>query len=274
MADEDAHSAPIYCFFWGACGVATLLPIYCHIELEHRRGTTKVEEETYRMSLSKAKALLPALFIGLAYPYCLMLFPPTGTTVSQHQSWITLYQFSPFFVYAAVQTFGAVWRSQTDNDADSDADAPFVKAAYLISAAWSAVAYVSALGIVLTSSDPAFSVWKLFVPSLASIRNASPDTHIREGSYLFMQLDYLIVAAACVLYAAKTVERMCIDVSAGNTIVPAGRRTGAFGAAAMLTGGLCVLLGPGAMGSLVLYIREGWLRKESAGERAQREEKR
>ena len=52
--------------------------------------------------LAKANALLPTILIGLVYPYYLMLLTLSGTTTSQHQSFITSYQFSRLFVYALI----------------------------------------------------------------------------------------------------------------------------------------------------------------------------
>lgn len=187
-----------------------------------------------------------------------MLFPPPGTTTSQHQSFITLYQFSPFFVYAIIQTFGSCLSRNEDRTAPLDADAVFVKAAYLISGIWSAVTYVTTITVSIFS-DRTFSLWRIFMPSLQAVSNATAATHIKEGSFLFMQLDYIIVMAACLIYAVKTLELMWQGgPQKGKALSSNGL---VIGMATAVAGLSSLLIGPGATMSAVLYAREGLLRK-------------
>ncbi|OCK84468.1 hypothetical protein K432DRAFT_345154 [Lepidopterella palustris CBS 459.81] len=246
--------APIYAFLWGACGVATLLPIYCSVELSQRLTNTSP-----RLPLAKARALIPAIFIGLMYPYYLMLMRPASTTPVQHQAFITFYQFSPFFVYACIQTFGSFLWKDEDKVAGPDADSYFVKAAYAIAGVWSAVAYISVLLISLFSSAPGVSFTRVFVPSFTAVSKATAGTHIKEGSFLFMQIDYIIVAVACGIYAVKTLEMMWLGSPEKAAAAP--RWNHAVAAATVFTTVSTCLLGPGATVSAVLFAREGFLRK-------------
>lgn len=224
-----------------------------------------------RIPLSKARALLPAIFLALVYPYYLMLFPPAGTTTSQHQTFIALYQFGPFLVYAIIQTFGTfltkphddnnINTAPSDADADADADAIFVKTVYLISGIWSAVAYVATVLITVFSSDSSLSLRRIFLPAPWTVSQASPAMHIREGSFLFMQLDFIYVTAACAIYAVKTLEMMWCGGPEKMTKGDVGVNRGILGFMVLGTAVSCLLLGPGATVSAVLYARENLLRK-------------
>ena len=223
------------------------------------------------MSLAKARSLLPALLIGLVYPYYLMLFTPSGATVAQRQGFITLYQFGPFFVYAVIQTFSSfLYRDgeSEDESLSSTASKNFhhyrqiklVKTAYAVAGIWSGLAYIGSILVVLFSrSHSSISLSNLFMPSLSAVARSSPETHIREGSFLFMKIDYAIVWLACVIYATKTAEMMwmggpvkmrTIRTMTGSVVI----------AGLALSASMCVL-GPGAIVSVLLYVREEKLRK-------------
>lgn len=211
--------------------------------------------------MSKARALLPALIIGLFYPYYLVLYPPSGTTASQHQSFIAFYQLSPFFVYIAIQTMSCLLPAPMDSPMDTSdgvgKDASFAKTSYAVSGVWAAIAYVSTVIIALTSSDPEISLGNMFIPSISDVGNATAATHIKEGSFLFMKIDYIMVLIACVFYAAKTLELMWVGGPERAKGI-ASHRLAVVGFCLTFVGSLIV--GPGAVVSAVLYTREDKLR--------------
>ena len=186
-----------------------------------------------------------------------MLFTPSGATVSQRQSFIAFYQFSPFFVYVIIQTFSSFLDKAPART--KNADIKLVKAAYALSGIWSGLAYITTLLIAVFSSDPSVSISSIFLPSFRAVANASPETHIQEGSFLFMKIDYWIVWLACVVYASKTAQMMWM----GGPIKMRDLHglNGSVIIAGIMIGFAMCFFGPGAVVGGILYTRESKLRE-------------
>lgn len=190
-----------------------------------------------------------------------MLFPGSQVTASQRQTFIVFYHFSPFFVYAIIQSFGNFLSPKISGvEAKKNADARMVKWAYALTGLWSGTAYLTTLLLCLFSNNPEFTLGEIFVPNFSfPPKPRTNDALIKAGSGLFMRLDYWIVVISVVIYVAKTAEMMwmggpvktrSLQKMRGSVIIASA---GAFLAT--------LVLGPGTVGSAVLYMRESRLRE-------------
>ena len=188
-----------------------------------------------------------------------MYFPPAGITLSQHQTFIACYQLGPFACYALVAAFANFLSSDgrsNDTDVPKNADAPWIKATYAIFGAFSGAVHLAVLGCVWRSQDLGVSFSALFVPQWVKLwlPGAEEALYVEE-SLFFLQWDFILVVLAACIYVERIVEAMWVYGGDGK------EEEGVNSWVVMLVCGVaCVVVGPGAVVSAVLYIREDFLR--------------
>ena len=256
----ESCSAPILIFCWQYFGTAIFVPIYCFVELQRHFDS---ETSDPSVPLLQAKALIPAAAIAVIHPFRMVYFPPSQLTDSQHQVHIAFYQLGPFICYALVATF-ANYMAADHRDGEAqvtkpNADAWWIKATYAFFGSFSGIVHVATVCKVIFSRDPSLSLDRLFVPRLAPIwqDDAAANMYVEE-SLFFLQWDFILVVMACSLYVTRIAEAMYGSRTEGED------GWLAFKSAAVLLGcGVsCVALGPGAVVSTVLFLREDLLRKQ------------
>lgn len=213
--------------------------------------------------LLQAKVLIPAAAIAVIHPFRMVYFPPSQLTDSQHQAHIAFYQLGPFICYALVATFSnyiaADHRDGKGPVAKPNADASWIKAAYAFFGSFSGIVHVATVCRVIFSRDPTLSLDRLFVPRLGPIFHADAAAHMYvEESLFFLQWDFVLVVLACSLYVTRIAEAMY-----GSREEEEDSWLAFKSAAILLCCGIsCVALGPGAVVSAVLFLREDFLRKQ------------
>ena len=240
-------------------GTAIFVPFYCFVELNRHFNPNEVSDPS--VPYLQAKSLLPAAIIGFLHPYRLVYFTPSGTTTSQHQTFIANYQLGPFITYALVATFTNYLSSDHQNEKPypKNADAPWIKVVYAFFGMFSTITHLSVIGKVLTSRDRAVNLTSLFVPAFGKIWlvDAAASRFVEESLY-FLQWDFILVVLACSIWVTRITEIMyTVRGGTGNGWL------GVKSAALVLFFGIaCVLFSPGGVVSAVLYEREDFLRQE------------
>lgn len=232
------------------------MPFYCFVELNRHFAPQQASDPS--VPFLQAKALLPAAAIAFLHPYRMVYFPPSGTTESQHQTFIANYQLGPFICYALVAASENYLSSDHKDEKSypANADAPWVKATYAVFGLFSGVVHLTIMRVLLQSNDPSVSLATVFVPQLAKIwrPDAAASLYVEE-SLFFLQWDFILVVLACSIYITRISEAMYGPHSGDGWL--------SFKSAALvlLFGITCVLLSPGAVVSGVLYLREDFLRQ-------------
>jgi Na+/proline symporter len=234
-------------------GTAIFLPFYFYLDLDHHfSGAISDPSVDYL----QARSLLPAGALAFLNCFRMAFFPPSSITQSTHQAHIAFYQIGPFACYAlvaALSSLGSVKGPQTPGQA-KNADAWWIKTTYAVFGVFSGVVHVAILAYVMTSKDTSLSLSRLFVPEInrTSRPNAAEIRYVEEHLF-FLQWDFILVVLACALYATRTLEGMYCKRSEGWTSVQGGILV-------FLIGVACTFLSPGAVISLILYLREDILR--------------
>jgi hypothetical protein len=250
--------APVYIFCWQYFGTAIFVPFYCFVELNQHFNPRKSFDPS--VPYFQAKSLLPAAAIAVLHPYRMVYFPPSGTTESQHQTFIANYQLGPFICYGLVAAFANYLSSDHKDEKPHapNADAPWIKATYAVFGLFSGVVHLSIMRLLLQSKDPSVSLSTVFVPQLGKIwkPDAAASLYVEE-SLFFLQWDFILVVLACSIYITRISEGMYCSRDGGWPAFKSITLVLAFGVA-------CVLFSPGAVVSGVLYLREDFLRRDYA----------
>jgi len=245
-------------FSWQYFGTA-ILPYYFYTELNRHFNPSEASDPS--IPFLQAKALLPAAAIAFLHPYRMVYFQPSSLTVSQQQSFIAIYQLGPFICYALVAAFVNFLSSDHKDETihAANADVPWIKGTYAAFGLFSGVTHLSVLRVVMLSKDPSVSLASIFVPRIAKIWRADAvESLFVEESLFFLQWDFILVVLAGSIYVTRISE---VTVGLGD-----GESWLGFRSALMVFsyGIACVMLGPGAVISAVLYLREDFLRKQYA----------
>ena len=215
--------------------------------------------------LSVARWILPAAIVGFYNPLRLVWFPPTGTTESQHHSFIALYQIGSLIWFMVVQSLAASFRKSDDSDAKPNAPHPnsdvgFIKTAYAFGGLFSGVGHVLTCLSIWRSSTPDVSLARVFLPRFSNLfQEDAPLKLYGEENLFFLQWDFIIIILCTSLWAVRTLQGMKLG---GENEVEWSFQKSSFAYVI-----LCVantILGPGAVQSGLLYVREDFLREQYA----------
>ncbi|KAI0456730.1 hypothetical protein F5B21DRAFT_502028 [Xylaria acuta] len=251
---------PFYMFAVQYFGTAIFLPFYFYLDLgQHFSGKVSDPSVEYR----EARALLPAAAIAFLNCYRMVFFPPSGITQSMHQAHIAFYQLGPFTCYALVAAFSTFESRNKERSSPQmkNADAWWIKTTYAVFGAFSGVIHIAIVGYAKISSNKSLSLSRLFVPEIS--RTWKPDAvtiRYTEEHLFFLQWDFILIVLACAVYGTRTLEGMYCKQKGGWTSVQGGA------ALVLLVGIACMIFGPGATISFILYLREDIIRADYENE--------
>ncbi|KAM5456326.1 hypothetical protein MaudCBS49596_001348 [Microsporum audouinii] len=251
--------APVYSFCWLYCGTAMLFPSYCFVELRQHFGAGRRPSDP-SVPYFQAKALLPAAAVSFLYFYYLVYFPRSGMTESVYTTVIAYYQLGPFICYAMVAALACYLSSdhKPGQNCPPNADARWIKATYAVFGLFSGVMHLSVVGLLLSSVDGSLSLSRVFIPQLSNLlRPDAAASLFVEETLFFLQWDFILLALVCSIYSLRISEGIyCPQGSGWPTLTSAVLGT-AFGIS-------CLVFGPGAVVSAMLWLREDFLRQNYA----------
>jgi hypothetical protein len=221
-------------------------------------------------------ATLPSFLLPL------LIFVPSWLNMStfQHHGYIGAFLGSPFVIVVSCLTVVGLlipWHglASKKDPKKPHVDHPWIVATFALVGILSAVVHLACIGVSLMSSNPDFSLARVFFPSPAKMHSFVSDPvmtvganstmswsplpaayhTLYEGYHLFTQLDYVLVHASCVVFTHWMLHNR------GGDIVKPDQTLGAteFRDLVLLVLG-SLTIGPGAAGSFALAAREKKLR--------------
>ncbi|KAJ5686680.1 hypothetical protein N7536_009299 [Penicillium majusculum] len=234
-------------------GIGLIAPLYYASSTYVSSGMIYFSPSSRTLPESTARALLPAMILGFAVP-TIMLFFPLADALNTRQIFITMWQPAPIYVVILTQIFSHVIKSigsgtpaKTDSAAveskfnDSNRDIPHLQTLYTVVGGVSACFHVALL-LSWAALGTNF-ITRAFIPSAAFAQVAT----IADGVFIFFQNDFLLVAAATLLWCLASVwDLYRLGVSNVSWQVTL---------ASLILGS--VAIGPGATVAAVWYWREG-----------------
>jgi hypothetical protein len=241
-------------------GAALITPLHLYFIA---RSTHTARDRT--IPLNEARAFCPTIIVNALS--VLFLFAPTWREWSTYdaQRYISFFQLSPLMITVAVVFFSRPGTSSTVAETAIDpknlnVDAPWILAAYYMTAVAASVAHLFTIGVALTGfAGPDVTLTRLFSPSPRMVFSAAPGSYtaLQEGIHLFVQYDLMITGAACVVFVHCMLQK--IPKKNGNPSWSPPER--AAKELLYLAVGSAVL-GPAGAGSFGLAVREKRLRAE------------
>ncbi|KAJ5356786.1 Monooxygenase FAD-binding [Penicillium concentricum] len=230
-------------------GIGLIAPLYFGSSTYLSSRIAYFSPSTRTLPESTARAILPALVLGFIVPTT-MLFFPLADALTTRQVFIALWQPSPIYVVILTQIFSRVIKSigsrtsaKTDNTAaegKANRDIPHLQTLYAVAGGVSACFHVALL-LTWAASGTNF-ITKAFIPSDAFAQVAT----LADGVFVFFQNDFLLVAAATLLWCLASVwDLYRLGVSNVSWQVAL---------AGLILGSLAI--GPGATAAAVWYWRE------------------
>ncbi|KOS47250.1 hypothetical protein ACN38_g1738 [Penicillium nordicum] len=230
-------------------GIGLIAPLYYASSTYISSGVLYFSPRTRTLPESTAQALLPAMILGFAVP-TIMLFFPLGDALNTRQIFIALWQPAPVYVVILTQIFshfiksiGSSTPAKTDSaavESKSNRDIPHLQTLYAVVGGVSACFHVALL-LSWAALGTNF-VTRAFIPSAAFAQVAT----IADGVFIFFQNDFLLVAAATLLWCLASVwDLYRLGVSNVSWQVAL---------ASLILGS--VAIGPGATVAAVWYWRE------------------
>ncbi|KAJ5195989.1 hypothetical protein N7449_006468 [Penicillium cf. viridicatum] len=230
-------------------GIGLIAPLYYASSTYISSGILYFSPSTRTLPESIARALLPAMILGFAVP-TIMLFFPLADGLITRQIFIALWQPAPIYVVILTQIFSRVIKSigsstpaKTNNaaaESKSNRDIPHLQTLYTVVGGVSACFHVALL-LSWAALGTNF-VTRAFIPSAAFAQV----TTIADGVFIFFQNDFLLVAAASLLWCLASVwDLYRLGVSNVSWQVAL---------ASLILGS--VAIGPGATVAAVWYWRE------------------
>ncbi|KAJ5841870.1 hypothetical protein N7534_011700 [Penicillium rubens] len=229
-------------------GIGLIAPLYFASSTYISSGIQYFSPSTRTLPQSTARAILPALVLGFVVP-TIMLFFPLADALNTRQVFIVLWQPAPVYVVILTQIFSRIITligSDTPAKADSAAesnynrDIPHLQTLYAVAGCVSACFHVAML-LSWAALGTDF-ITKAFIPSDAFAQVST----LADGVFVFFQNDFLLVAAATLLWCLASVWDLyrlgVCNVSWQMAL------TG------LITGS--VVIGPGATVAAVWYWRE------------------
>lgn len=244
--------SPVNVFAWQYLGAAVFVPLYFLVELESHFLVENASDP--EVPYLQSKALLPASVITIMHLYRMVYFPPEGTTTSQHQAWLAVWQLAPFLCYCVIAAISTYLSSEDKVVAPHQraADLGWIKATYAVFGLFSGIMHVSVMYQLASSQNPSVSLVETFIPRLNSLWQ--PDTassvFVAESAF-FLQWDYIIIVVVGGIYSAQILQTV-YDLSYG-----------ALGAlfSTLIACVVSHVFGPGLVWAAALFLREDFLRR-------------
>jgi len=228
-------------YLWNCAGVALFLPIYSHLDIEHR-----VNERTRsRIPKSEAQALPLSAAFSLLLPVPLLLPAALRATPTQIQVGLVGYFLTPALL-VLFQTLASTALSSRSL-LQLLVDQP-VKAAYMLVGSASVLTHVGILFYVLFLADTAsLSLVSLYVPNPKTVQAGKHDV-LTTGALLFFQWDFIIICLTVICHSIYLLRWKAPEVlnAFGKNIVRQGLTLAA----------LTVVVGPGAVLAFILWSEE------------------
>lgn len=206
--------------------------------------------------LNEARAFPLTLVANAIFP--LLMFTPGGSDHERH-GFIALFSLTPILMVLCIVLFSRPGTSLTSFATPKDERKPNVDAPWIV-ASLCATGILTAAQHMYTVAATCFSPaegtaglsWaRVFVPSAGSVLSWPNGSQMAlvEGAHLFIQFDWLITAAACVMFV-----HYLLWVSSN------GRQNGGGWASLTCISLAALVVGPAAAGSFALMAREKKLR--------------
>jgi hypothetical protein len=237
-------------------GIGMIAPLYFATSTFISSGIGYYTPSSRTLPESTARAILPAIALGFIVPTALLFFP-LADELNMRQIFIALWQPAPVYVAILTHIFSRIIRSLSSStpaktgtpaaDSNSNRDIPHLQTLYVVAGGISACFH---LALVLSwFALGTESVAKAFIPFDSFVQA----TTLADGIAVFFQNDFLLVAAATLLWCLASVwdlHRVGISNVSWRVALPA-----------LVLGSLAI--GPGATVAAVCYWREGALSRTS-----------
>lgn len=229
-------------------GIGLIAPLYFASNTYISSGIPYFSPGTRTLHQSTARAILPALILGYVVP-TVMLFFPLADALNTRQAFIALWQPAPVYVVILTQIFSRFIKlissntpAKTDSAAESESnrDIPHLQTLYAVAGCVSACFHVALL-LSWAALGTNF-ITRAFIPSDAFAQVAT----LADGVFVFFQNDFLLVAAATLLWCLASVWDL-YRLGVCNV-------SWQMALAGLILGS--VIIGPGAAVAAVWYWRE------------------
>ncbi|CAJ2503148.1 Uu.00g105420.m01.CDS01 [Anthostomella pinea] len=244
----------IFGILWQCAGAGIALPLYYahHILWIDSSDILRVR------NVDAARALPFSFLLGAIFPAVLGSAPtwngPDSRTPEVHQKLLAAWQPDPIWVsliqYVLTKSSAGL-RSRGEVHPNAQL---WIRTAYLVSAASSALGHIYTMGRIFLSTDEGTNLVRMCLPFPFTGPSGVPDI-LARGPWLYLQYDILSFDAASLSWAFILLTRM-----------PNGPRISKLALAVLLLAGF-VTIGSGATVSLALYVREGMLPEKAKDER-------
>jgi hypothetical protein len=232
------------------------------------------------MPHNEAIALFFATLPSFLLP--LLIFLPSWLDMStfQHHGYIGAFLGSPFIIVLSCLTVVGLLTPWHGLESKKDPkkphiDYPWVVATFTFVGVLSAIVHFACIGVSITSTNPDFSLARVFIPSPGKMHSFVMDPvmtvgtnstvawsrlpaayhTLYEGYHLFTQLDYILVSCACIVFTHWMLHNSGGDAMRSHRTLS----TTEFRNLILLVFG-SLTIGPGAAGSFALAAREKKLR--------------
>lgn len=250
--------APLSVFVWMWFGTGVFMGLFCFYDLLFHFYSTQTSDYSPEVPYYYAVSLPFASTLAYIWPYILIHFPPAGMTSAQHQQVIAINQFGSIFCYLLVAG-GANYLSSNHTDRtprSRNADIPWIQGTYALFAFFSALVHLASIGTIIQSDNPEISLSKVFIPNFGNMLGTDHSKLVMMAPevHFFLQWDFILSVLITAIWSTRVIETMYAHKVNNNHALSS--------ALVLLFGVAGYLVNPGTILSVILYIREGFLRNE------------
>jgi hypothetical protein len=238
---------------WGVLyqlrGIGVIAPIYFAVSTYISSPITYFAPSSRNLAPSTAKAILLAVLVGYVLP-SMMLFLPLENAPVARQFFIALWQPVPVYVVILTEIFSRIIKhveqskSMTPSaDSKLNLDLPSLQVLYAVTGCIAACFHFALLAGWIVSGGNFLA--KVFIP----VDSFGQVSSLADGIFIFFQNDFLLVAAASLLWCWSSMWDL-YRMGISNVSIWAAL-------AGLMLGSVAV--GPGATVAAVWYWREGIL---------------
>lgn len=174
-------------------GAAVVLPIYAYLQL------SKAPKSGFVIPLHNAKALLPSTIIAGIVPIFFLL-RSTERDPEVHQLIVAVFQATPLMMFATHSVMAYYMKSIQSSSQEEVSSASYTKSMYVGTGLIAGVGHLYTQFIIFSSTDPALSYKRVYLPSPKSVYTASNDDRLVRGAHLFLQYDWIVVNVCLVVW--------------------------------------------------------------------------
>lgn len=237
----------IWAFLWQGFGAAISLPFYYYNHLKWLNSRPQVPSVATE---SSSRALPISFLLAAVFPMIVGMLPTWADRSSAlHQNVLAAWQLDPVWVAAIQAGCASIFAGPVALSSKKNGSAVYyTRVSYLLATLLSASGHLYALGKMVSSADPRLGLVRTYVPYLFSGPEGVSEK-LANGSWLFLQYDLIIIAISSLSWAYILVSQLMDQASSMRKTLPL----------LFVLGWL--ILGPGGTVSLVLFWREGELRR-------------